>query len=280
MSAIIIDGKAMAETEKAHWHRQILGVPSPLGIREIKLRPTLAILSFGGDPASEVYIRNKMKACRDVGVSCLTANLPKDAITRGIGVLKQWAADAMVDGIIVQLPAPEWKQLIKLIPPEKDVDGLRSDSRFDPCTPKGVVKMLKSVTSLEGKKAVIVGRSEIVGKPLAKMLLNENCTVTVCHSKTQNLREETSSADILVSAVGSPGLITADMVKDGAVVIDVGINRIDGKLTGDVDFEAVKEKASHITPVPGGVGPMTVAMLIENVCQANHRTLSQLNQSI
>ena len=256
--AKILDGKKLAD--------EILQ-----GLKSKQVTPTLAILSVTDDPASEVYVRNKIRACKEVGVSCLVAYLPESGV--GINetarrILCGWGANASVDGVIVQLPChlnddPLW------IPLDKDVDGFQSGSPYMACTPKGILRLLDTTgVSLDGLNAVVVGRSDIVGKPMAKALMDRNCTVTVCHSHTKNLATHTKQADILIVAAGKPNLITADMVKSGAIVIDVGINRVDGKLCGDVDFEPVSQKASYITPVPGGVGKMTIAMLMDNTVAA------------
>lgn len=258
--ASLIDGKKMAE-EIERSIKQCLEAED--------IRPCLAILSFGSDPASAVYVRSKVAACSRLGYMCQTVSLPESDVDRGMEILMRWAEDPTIHGIIVQLPAPEAGTLLKLIPPYKDVDGLRPDSRFKPCTALAVMHLIGE-KDLSGYHAVVVGRSEIVGKPVAKLLLDADATITVCHSKTEDLGAITSQADILIVAAGKQDLITADMVKPGATVIDVGINRdpTTNKLVGDVDFSMVKYVAGQITPVPGGVGPMTVAMLMENVYQA------------
>lgn len=244
----------------------------------------LAVIIVGDDSASEIYVRNKHKACAEVGIESFQYALPGSTTEEELlELIKKLNNDSRVDGILCQLPLPSHineKNVINAISPEKDVDAfhpvntgriLTGDYGFLPCTPAGVVEMLKYKNiQIAGKKCVIVGRSNIVGKPLALMLLKENGTVTVCHSKTENLKEETLKADILVAAVGKARLIKADMVKEGAVVIDVGMNRDEnGKLCGDVDFENAEKKASYITPVPGGVGPMTITMLLENTLRAH-----------
>ncbi len=245
-------------------------------------KPCLAVIIVGEDPASQTYVRNKIAGCAEVGMRSLhyefADGTPQEKIEQTV---KELAADDSVDGILVQLPLPKGydeRKLLSLIPDEKDVDGFSPTNlgllamnrpRTISCTPFGIMKLLESTgVSLKGKNAVVIGRSNTVGKPMAMLLLNADCTVTVCHSKTQNLAEITSKADILVAAIGRPRFVTADMVKDGAIVIDVGINRVDGKLVGDVDFENVENKASFITPVPGGVGPMTITMLLANTLQA------------
>ncbi len=244
----------------------------------------LAVIIVGDDSASEIYVRNKHKACAEVGIESFQYALPGNTTEEELlELINKLNNDSRVDGILCQLPLPSHineKTVINAISPKKDVDAfhpintgriLTGDYGFLPCTPAGVVEMLKYKNiQIAGKKCVIVGRSNIVGKPLALMLLKENGTVTVCHSKTENLKEETLKADILVAAVGKARLIKEDMVKDGAVVIDVGMNRDEnGKLCGDVDFENVEKKASFITPVPGGVGPMTITMLLENTLRAH-----------
>lgn len=253
----VIDGKKYAQ----HVEAQLADM-----ISWENIIPCLAILSFGNDPASAVYIRNKVAACNRLGIRCHTCSLPENNVGEGMRILMNWATDSMIHGIIVQLPAPESDKLLKLIPPYKDVDGLRPDSRHYPCTAMAIRNLIPEDVS--GKHAVIVGRSNIVGKPVAKLLLQNDATVTVCHSKTENLEKYTKDADILIVAAGKPNLIKASMVKPGATVIDVGINRVDGKLTGDVDYAMVKNVAGHITPVPGGVGPVTVAMLMSNTVDA------------
>lgn len=257
MSATIIDGKALAQKIEA----EIIDT-----ISWENVVPCLAIMSFGDNAANAAYVQNKIKACNRVGIRCHTCNLREDDVDLGMQILQSWAKDSTIHGIIVQLPAPNAEELMKLIPPYKDVDGLRPDSRFTPCTALAIMSLLPDF--VEGKHAVVVGRSNIVGKPVAKLLLDANATVTVCHSYTQNLAEITRQADILVCAVGKPDTITYSMVKPGATVIDVGINRVDGKLVGDVDYPMVEAIAGAITPVPGGVGPMTVAMLMQNVVRA------------
>lgn len=249
----------------------------------------LAVIIVGDDGASQIYVRNKHKACEEVGIESFGYALPEETTEEELlSLIDKLNRDERVDGILCQLPLPghiDEKSVINAISPEKDVDAfhpvntgkiLTGDYGFLPCTPAGVVEMLKFKNiEIAGKRCVVVGRSNIVGKPLALMLLKENGTVTVCHSKTVNLKEETLKADILVAAVGKARFIKADMVKDGAVVIDVGMNRDEnGKLCGDVDFENVEKKASFITPVPGGVGPMTITMLLENTLKA-HETRSK-----
>jgi len=245
----------------------------------------LAVVLVGDDPASQVYVRNKGKACEALGIFSETLCLPRDTRQADIEALvDRLNGDDRFDGILVQLPLPSHlneERVLARILPEKDVDGFHFENAGKllcgsqgvvPCTPKGIIRMLKSYqVPLSGKEAVVVGRSNIVGKPAALLLLQENCTVTLCHSRTADLAAHTRRADILVAAVGKPHFITADMVKPGAAVVDVGINRVDGKVTGDVDFDQVQEKAGYITPVPGGVGKMTICMLMENVIESAER---------
>lgn len=247
------------------------------------IEPCLAVILVGDDPASRVYVNNKKKACEFCGIRSLEYLLPGDASQEELNSLvEKLNNDESVNGILCQLPLPKHlneKEVLNLIKPEKDVDAFHpenvghimiGDYSFLPCTPAGIMEMLKYENiSLDGKHCVIIGRSNIVGKPMAMLMLKENATVTVCHSHTKNLKEIVSQADVIVAAVGRTKFVTADMVKDGAIIIDVGINRNeDGKLCGDVDFEACKEKACYITPVPGGVGPMTIATLMQNTITA------------
>ena len=276
MAAQLLSGKEMAE-------EVLTGVAERVkALTEHGIVPGLAVILVGDDPASQIYVRNKGLACEKVGMHSLTIRMPEHTDQQTLETkIRELNADASIHGILVQLPLP--KQLdetaaLAAITPEKDVDGfhiLNAGRLFTgqrgvvACTPKGAMAMIRRTgLELEGKEAVVVGRSNIVGKPMAMLLLDANCTVTVCHSRTCNLAEHTRRADILVAAVGKPRMITADMVKPGAVVIDVGINRVDGKVVGDVDFDAVKEVAGWITPVPGGVGRMTIAMLLENTLEA------------
>ncbi len=249
----------------------------------------LAVILVGENPASQVYVKNKITATEYVGMKSLAYRLPENTSEEELTeLIKTLGNDKSVDGILVQLPLPKHldeSKILKLIPANKDVDGFLAESvgklllgeqTTVACTPFGVMKMLESENiPLAGKNAVVIGRSNIVGKPMALLLLQENCTVTICHSKTQNLKEICSYADILVAAIGRPEFVKADMVKEGAVVIDVGINRTENGLVGDVDFNAVQEKASYITPVPGGVGPMTIAMLLENTYLSALREVEQ-----
>lgn len=273
----IIDGKALAKKIRSELKEEV---------EELKkqgVHPKLAVIMVGDDKASAVYVRNKSKACNEIGIE-YEEFLRDSSITQEglINLIKELNGREDIHGILLQSPIPDGldiREAFNTIDYRKDVDGFNpinvgklsiGEDCFVSCTPYGVVKMLEEYNiPTEGKRAVIVGRSNIVGKPLIQCLLNKNATVTVCHSRTKNIEEITREADILVAALGKPKFITADMVKDGAVVIDVGINRNEeGKLVGDVDFENVSKKASYITPVPGGVGPMTIAMLMYNVVKA------------
>ncbi len=241
-------------------------------------KPTLAVIIVGEDPASQTYVRNKINGCKQVGFNSLSYEYPDGTAQEEIeNRIKSLAKDETVDGILVQLPLPKGydeEKILSNIPDSKDVDGFNASNigclclgrpRTVSCTPLGVMSMLESTgVDLNGKNAVVLGRSNTVGKPMAMLLLNANCSVTVCHSKTRNLADFTKNADILIVAIGKPKFVTADMIKEGAIVIDVGINRVDGKLCGDVDFESVEPKTSFISPVPGGVGPMTISMLLYN----------------
>ena len=271
MPATVIDGKALAAATKAEAAEKV---------RELKSRginPCLAVILVGENPASQVYVRGKINDCAQCGIESRSINLPADTTQDALlAEVKKLADDSAVHGILVQLPLPaqiDEKAVIDAIPPEKDVDGFSpvnvgrmqiGEPCYLPCTPAGCIRMIESTgTDIVGKSAVVIGRSNIVGKPAALLLLAKNATVTICHSRTKNLKEVCAAADILVAAVGREGFVTGDMVKPGAVVIDVGINRgADGKLHGDVNFAEAAEKAAYITPVPGGVGPMTRAMLI------------------
>lgn len=249
--------------------------------------PGLAVIIVGNDPASRVYVNNKKKGCEQTGMNSFEYALPEETTTEElITLIEKLNGEKYVHGILCQLPVPKHideEKVLNAISPDKDVDAfhpvncgkvMTGDYTFAPCTPAGMVEMLKYYNiPVAGKHCVIIGRSNIVGKPMAMLMLKENATVTVCHSRTENLAEITKQADILVAAVGRPKFVTADMVKDGAVVLDVGINRMeDGKLCGDVDFDAVCEKTSYITPVPGGVGPMTITMLLKNTLAAAENT--------
>jgi methylenetetrahydrofolate dehydrogenase (NADP+)/methenyltetrahydrofolate cyclohydrolase len=241
-----------------------------------------------------VYVRNKIKACEEVGIRSFAEYLPEDASQADVeSLVESLAQREEVHGILVQLPRPKGldeERILSKIPTEKDVDGFSTENigaltqgkpAIVACTPLGVMELLKRYQiPIKGKRAVVVGRSNIVGKPMALLLLGADATVTVCHSATQNLKEECLKADILVVAVGKPNTVTGDMVKEGAVVVDVGMNRVDGKLCGDVAFDEVSQKASYITPVPGGVGPMTIAMLLSNVCNAAERAAKRNKSGI
>jgi methylenetetrahydrofolate dehydrogenase (NADP+) / methenyltetrahydrofolate cyclohydrolase len=278
----LLDGKALAQKIQSELKTQITQLESKIG-----RPPGLAVLMVGDNPASAVYVRNKEKACQKIGVASLGQNFPENTTQQELEqVIAQLNQDERVDGILVQLPLPQHLDSIALlhcIDPDKDADGLhpanlgklvRSEVGLRSCTPAGVMRLLKEYNvTLAGKQAVVVGRSILVGKPLALMLLEENATVTIAHSRTQDLGSVCRGADILVAAVGKPEMITCEMVKPGAVVIDVGINRIEdnegnSKLVGDVAFDEVAAIASYITPVPGGIGPMTVAMLLSNTVQS------------
>lgn len=274
MAAEIMDGKALAGLIRSRLKSEVSEFRRLRGIV-----PCLATVLVGEDPASKIYIGVKKKACEEVGMNYVGCSLPANASeTEVLGMLNGLNSDPKIHGIIVQLPLPKHLDehaILSAIPREKDVDGLHPDSLgrllsgsgfFEPCTPKGIVRMLDGLNlDLSGKHVTILGRSSEVGKPLALMLMGRDATVTVCHSRTRDLASHTINSDIVVSSVGRPNFVNAGMVKCGAVVIDVGMNRTEnGGLVGDVDFAGVRDKASHITPVPGGVGPMTVAMLLEN----------------
>lgn len=276
--AHIIDGRVIAASTRADIARRAAEFEEKTGVK-----PGLAVVIVGNDPASQVYVRNKKKACAEVGFLSEVHEMPEETtMDELLSKIDELKTRSDIHGILVQLPLPKHlgeKAVIDAIPPEKDVDAFHpintgyimlGNARFLPCTPAGVMKMLEyEGISPAGKECVVVGRSNIVGKPMAMLLLQANGTVTICHSRTTDLKNVTRRADILVVAVGRAGFITADMVKEGAVVIDVGMNRNEaGKLCGDVDFDAVAEKVSAITPVPGGVGVMTITMLLENTLTA------------
>lgn len=273
----IIDGKAVSAAVKDEVKEQVAALKKDGGV------PCLAVVLVGDDPASKVYVRNKKRACEYCGIKSLEYILDKTASEQQLlDLIDVLNNEPTVHGILVQLPLPPHineQKIINAISEQKDVDAFHPESvgrlmignpDFLPCTPAGVMEMLKKYNiETAGKDCVIIGRSNIVGKPMAMLMLSANSTVTICHSKTKNLKEKCLSADILIAAIGKPKFVTADMVKDGAVVIDVGINRTeDGKLCGDVDFDEVSKKASYITPVPGGVGPMTIATLMKNTLTA------------
>ena len=278
--ATIIDGKELASKTRSSLK---------IECEELKqkgINSKLAVIMVGDDPASKIYVRNKSRACEDVGIEyeehILSASITQREL---IDLIQKLNQDESVNGILLQSPIPsglDINEAFRTISPEKDVDGFNpvnvgklvlGQDTFVSCTPYGIMRMFEEYSiDITGKNVIILGRSNIVGKPLIHCCLNKNGTVTTCHSKTQNLKEIAVRADVLISAIGQANFVTADMVKQGAVVIDVGINRKeDGKITGDVDFENVKEKASYITPVPGGVGPMTIAMLMNNVIKATKR---------
>ncbi|MDP3014242.1 MAG: bifunctional methylenetetrahydrofolate dehydrogenase/methenyltetrahydrofolate cyclohydrolase FolD [Candidatus Subteraquimicrobiales bacterium] len=277
MAAQIIDGKQIA----LELRQEMAKEASALKAKGIE--PGLAVVIVGDDPASKVYVGQKEKACQELGIYSEKHALPAETTEEELlGLVNKLNQDGKIHGILVQLPLPEHineKRVLNAIHPDKDVDGfhpqnvgklLIGEKAFIPCTPHGILVLLeKSGVSLDGKEVVVIGRSNIVGKPVALLLLQKNATVCVCHSRTKDLKFHTQRADILVTAIGKPQFIKADMIKEGVIVIDVGVNRLeDGKLVGDVDFEGVKEKAAAITPVPGGVGPMTITMLMKNTIEA------------
>ena len=275
--AIIIDGKELAKKIRANLKIECEE------LKKKNINSKLAVIMVGEDPASKVYVRNKSKACEDVGIEyeeyLLDVNTTQKEL---IELIEKLNNDKTTNGILLQSPIPsnlDVNEAFRTISPQKDVDGFNpvnvgklclNQDTFVSCTPYGIMKMFEAYNiDLTGKNVTILGRSNIVGKPLIQCCLNKNATVTVCHSKTKNLKERTKEADVVIAAIGKSKFVTADMIKQGAVVIDVGINRgEDGKITGDVDFENVSQKASYITPVPGGVGPMTIAMLMNNVIKA------------
>jgi len=273
----LIDGKELAKKIRSNLREEVTE------LKNNGIKPKLAVILVGNDKASKIYVKNKNKACEDVGIEfeefLLDENIQMEELLKLINSLND---NSNIHGILLQSPIPRHLDInlaIDAISPKKDVDGFHpvnvgklmiGQDTFISCTPYGIIKMLEEYNvKIEGANAVVVGRSNIVGKPIAACLLNKNATVTICHSKTKNLKEITSKADILVVAIGKANFITSDMVKKDATVIDVGINRLeDGKIVGDVEFENIKEKVSYITPVPGGVGPMTIAMLMNNVVKA------------
>ena len=286
MTAKLLDGQATAQEIQAEIKQRVAEFVEATG-----RTPTLAAVLVGDDPASAVYVRNKERACRRVGITSQLHRLDVDTKTdQLVALIEELNGDPLVSGILVQLPLPKHideQQVLDLIDPGKDVDafhptnvGLLSQGRprFLPCTPHGVLQVLaRNNISVSGKKAVVIGRSDIVGKPMAMLMGAKdshlgpdlcNATVTICHSRTPDLPDLCKQADVVVAAIGRPKFVTADMIKPGAVVVDVGINRTDDGLVGDVDFEGVRQVASHITPVPGGVGPLTVTMLLENTLTA------------
>lgn len=277
MGAQIIDGKKISGEI-----RKELAVRVENFEKRFSYRPGLAVIIVGEDPASQVYVRNKIRGCAQVGIHSEGVELPADTSEEELfAVIDRFNNDRNINGILVQFPVPAHlseRRIVERIDPVKDVDGLSDlnagklmsgKKGLVSCTPKGVIELIKRTgTDISGKNAVVIGRSNLVGKPLSMLLLHENATVTMCHSRTQNMKEITSKADILVSAVGKPGLVKGDFVKPGAVVIDVGTSSVDGKLKGDCEFDEVAEIAGFITPVPGGVGPMTITMLLSNTIDA------------
>jgi len=277
MSANIMDGKAVARSIREGLKEEVEG------LKKKRIHPGLAVVLVGENPASMVYVKNKGEACRSAGIYSEEHKLPEEMKEADLlRLIDQLNKDPRIHGILVQLPLPAHinkDRILASVSPEKDVDGfheinmgrlLIGQEGLVPCTPLGIMKLLEHYhIPVEGRFAVVVGRSNIVGKPMALMLLQRNATVTICHTRTKNMGEVCRMADILIAAAGRPGMITADMIREGAVVVDVGINRLDtGKLTGDVDFESASKRAGWITPVPGGVGPMTIAMLLYNTVKA------------
>ena len=283
--ATIIDGKAVAKEVQKQIKEEIVGLERRWGIR-----PGLGVLLVGEDAASQIYVKSKEKACQEVGIKSYEHILPATVSEKDLlAVINQLNKNKDVHGVLVQLPLPAHvrsERILESVSPYKDIDGFHPMSQgllmlgapgFRPCTPLGIMKLLESTQyDLKGKHAVIVGRSNIVGKPVALMLLEKHATVTICHSRTANLREQVGRADILVVAIGKAGFVRGDWIKSGAVVIDVGVNRLpSGKLCGDVEFDTAKERASAITPVPGGVGPMTICMLLYNTLKAAKDSLQR-----
>ena len=279
---VLIDGKKVSEEIRNQLAEEIQRLKKKTG-----KTPGLATLLVGDDPASAVYVRNKNKICGELGFQSFEQKLSADTSEEKLlQLVRELNSNKDIHGILVQLPLPnqiDSEKILEAIDPKKDVDGfhpvnvgklLVGNALLTPCTPTGIIELLDRYDiEISGKHAVIIGRSNIVGKPVSMLLLQRNATITICHSRTQKLEEVTRSADILVAAVGRAKFVTEEMVSEGTVVIDVGINRVDGKLTGDVDFEPVSKKASHITPVPGGVGPMTIALLMGNTLKAFKESL-------
>ena len=287
MAAQIIDGKALAQQVRIDIGKEVSEFFEETGIR-----PGLAAVLVGDDPASAIYVRNKKIACEKAGLYPEEYKLPASTTQDELlALIQKINADPKIHGILVQLPLPkqiESKTILEAVSPQKDADGfhpynvgrlVEGDPIFTPCTPKGVIHMIESTgQSMSGKRAVVIGRSNIVGKPVALLLMHRHATVTVCHSRTQDLPAVCREADIVIAAIGRAQFVTSDMIKEGAIVIDVGINRReDGSLVGDVDFEPVKEKAGWLTPVPGGVGPMTIAMLLKNTVESAKRFAEKLS---
>ena len=274
---VLIDGKKVSTEIRGRLEKETAELKTKIG-----RTPGLATVLVGEDPASAVYVRNKNKICHEIGFQSFGQNLSAETTEEELlNIIKKLNSNDEVNGILVQLPLPDHidsEKILLSIDPEKDVDGFHpinvgklaiGNALLTPCTPTGIIALLDYYKiEIAGKNAVVLGRSNIVGKPVAHLLLQRHATVTICHSKTKNLQQVTRQADILIAAVGRPHFVNSDMVKEGTVVIDVGINRVDGKLTGDVDFDQVAEKAGLITPVPGGVGPMTIALLMENTLKA------------
>jgi len=273
----LLDGKKVSQLTKDRLKEKVEI------LKQEGITPKLAVIMVGSDSASQIYVRNKSKVCNEIGIEFDEYLLPEKTKQKELlELIEKLNDDKTINGILLQSPIPQHldiNEAFRTISPEKDVDGFHptnvgklvlGQDTFISCTPLGIMKIFEDYNiNLEGKNAVVIGRSNIVGKPMSQCLLNKNATVTICHSRTKNLPEITKQADIVVAAIGKPCFVTADMVKEDAIVIDVGINRgEDGKIKGDVDFENVKEKASYITPVPGGVGPMTIAMLMTNVVKA------------
>ncbi|MGD6834799.1 bifunctional methylenetetrahydrofolate dehydrogenase/methenyltetrahydrofolate cyclohydrolase FolD [Sutcliffiella halmapala] len=278
MTAVIVSGKELATEKRAFIKTEVQKL-----VADRQTQPSLAVILVGDNPASHSYVRAKQRACEEAGMQCILEHYPETLTEQELlERITFFNQEKTVHGILVQLPLPQHINelaVIESISPDKDVDGFHpvnigkmmiDQQAFLPCTPYGIVEMIKSLNiPIAGKHVVVIGRSNIVGKPVGQLLLKEDATVTYCHSRTTNLASITKQADILIAAVGKPKLIGPDFVKEGAIVIDVGVNRLEtGKLCGDVDFDTVKEKASYITPVPGGVGPMTITMLLQNTLQS------------
>ncbi len=283
MKTKVIDGKSISQYILKELKRRVNI------LKEMGIEPKLDIILVGFNPASEIYVEKKIRSSGEIGIKAELHKFPKDIKQNELlKMIEKLNSDEGVHGILVQLPLPKHldeQKVIDTICPEKDVDGLTTynlgnlfvgEAIFEPCTPKGIIKMLDYENiEIDGRNVVVIGRSNIVGKPLSLMFLKRNATVTVCHSKTKDLKGHSKNADILVVAVGKPRFVTGDMVKDEAVVVDVGINRVGKKIIGDVDFDNVEYKVSHITPVPGGVGPLTVAMVLENTIISAERSLRE-----
>ncbi|WP_100333428.1 bifunctional methylenetetrahydrofolate dehydrogenase/methenyltetrahydrofolate cyclohydrolase FolD [Bacillus alkalisoli] len=290
MSAVIISGKELATEKRTFIKEQVTK------LRQFDaVQPTLAVVLVGDDPASHSYVKAKKKACEEAGINCLLEHYPSTLTQEELlSRIDYFNRNEEIHGILVQLPLPKHiheNSIIEAISPEKDVDGFHpinigkmmiNQDSFIPCTPYGILEMIRSLNvSITGKHVIVVGRSNIVGKPVGQLFLKEDATITYCHSKTKNLSDITRQADILIVAVGRANLISSSYVKEGAIVIDVGVNRLEsGKLCGDVQFDSVKEKASYITPVPGGVGPMTITMLLQNTLQSAQKKASQNKTNI